>query len=275
MSEAKDDLRDLERLAVELAQLAGDRIIASLGTALAVKYKKLSREEEAEAEFRDPVSEIDSAVEAVLRERLAERYPTHAIIGEEEGGGELPPADYTWVIDPVDGTANFVNGFPIFAASIGLVHKGDPIVGAVWCSTSHALRPGVYHATKGGSLFFDGARIKAVDRSAVKRRIVAMPNLMTDMSLGYEARQTGSAAAECAFVAAGLLAGARFDSPNIWDVAGGVPLVQATGGTVLTRQDAAHDWKDFTRFDAPRGVVWRQPMIIGGGETASALALTA
>ena len=123
MSEAKDDLRDLERLAVELAQLAGDRIIASLGTALAVKYKKLSREEEAEAEFRDPVSEIDSAVEAVLRERLAERYPTHAIIGEEEGGGELPPADYTWVIDPVDGTANFVNGFPIFAASIGLVHK--------------------------------------------------------------------------------------------------------------------------------------------------------
>ena len=194
MSQAQDDLRDLERLAVELAQLAGDRIIASLGTALAVKYKKLSREEEAEAEFRDPVSEIDSAVEAVLRERLAERYPTHAIIGEEEGGGDLPPGDYTWVIDPVDGTANFVNGFPIFAASIGLVHKGDPIVGAVWCSTSHALRPGVYHATKGGSLFFDGARIEAVDRSAVKRRIVAMPNLMTDMSLGYEARQTGSAA---------------------------------------------------------------------------------
>ncbi len=267
------DLRDIEQMAVELAHLAGDRITASLGQALAVKYKKLASAEE--AEFRDPVSEIDSAVEAVLRERLAERYPSHAIVGEEEGGGDLPPAEWTWVIDPVDGTANFVNGFPIFAASIGIVHRGDPVVGAVWCSTSHALRPGVYHAAQGGPLFFDGARIDSVDRSAVRRRIVAMPNLMTDMTLGYEARQTGSAAAECAFVAAGLLAGARFDAPNIWDVAGGVPLVRATGGTVLTRSAADAEFTDFTKFDAPAGQIWRQPMIIGSGEAASALVLTA
>ncbi|KAA0968951.1 inositol monophosphatase family protein [Aureimonas fodinaquatilis] len=268
---AQPDLRDLELLAVELAQLAGDRIVASLGQTLAVKYKKLGKEEE--AEFRDPVSEIDSAVEAVLRERLAEHYPTHAVIGEEEGGS-APTAEYTWVIDPVDGTSNFVNGFPIFAASIGILHHTNPVVGAVWCSTSHALRPGVYHASEGGTLYFDGSRIEAVERTHVKRRIVGMPNLMTDMSLGYEARQTGSAAAECAFVAAGLLAAARFDSPNIWDVAGGVPLVRATGGSILTQSEGVPEWQTYENFDTGSDRLWRQPMIVGSAEAATALALT-
>lgn len=194
------------------------------------------------------------------------------MIGEEEGGS-APKAEYTWVIDPVDGTSNFVNGFPIFAASIGILRGTDPVVGAVWCSTSHALRPGVYHASEGGSLYFDGSRIEAVERSHVKRRIVGMPNLMTDMSLGYEARQTGSAAAECAFVAAGLLAAARFDAPNIWDVAGGVPLVRATGGLILTKLDNEPEWQSYENFNAGDDRLWRQPMIVGSPEAATALSL--
>jgi myo-inositol-1(or 4)-monophosphatase len=68
-----------------------------------------------------------------------------------------------WAIDPIDGTTNFVNGFPLFAASIGMLHRGCPVVGAIWCSTSYALRAGVYHARAGGALRFEGEPLALIE----------------------------------------------------------------------------------------------------------------
>ena len=267
------ELAEIEALAYELAQLAGAQIVGSLGRTLAVRYKKLSEDEE--AVFKDPVSEVDHAVEVLLRARLADRFPDHGIIGEEieETSGN---SEFTWVIDPVDGTANFVNGFPLFAASIGIVREGMPVVGAVWCSTSHALRPGVYHAREGGPLYFDEEAIQAVERGHVRRRLVGLPQVLPAGSSAHEGRQTGSSAVECAFVAAGLLSGARFDHPNIWDVAGGVPLVRAVGADVLTRGSAGEeDWGIFESFSAQTGVQsiarWKQPMLLGTPGAVAAL----
>lgn len=267
-----DDLSAIERAAVELAQTAGRAITASLNQVLDVRYKTLS--EDPAARFKDPVSEIDQAVEALVRQRLAERFPDHGIIGEEVEERPAAGSNFVWVIDPVDGTANFVNGFPLFSASIGVVFQGRPVVGAVWCSTSHALRAGVYHAREGGALFFDGDRIPQVDRSMVKQRIVGLPRTGAGAPLGYDGRHTGSAAIECAFVAAGLLSGARFAAPNIWDVAGGIPLVAAAGGNILNRSDSAQAWTSFERFDAAGGqALWRQPLIVGEAAAAAALSV--
>lgn len=260
----KAELLEVERIAVEFATLAGAEIASALGGLLAVRYKGPA---EAEQLWRDPVSEVDQRVEQLIRSRLADRFPDHGVIGEEIDEERPQAHDVLWVIDPIDGTANFVNGFPLFAASIGVLHRGWPVAGALWCSSSHALRAGVYHASRGGRLRFDGDDVVPRANPEVRRRLAGVPAAMPGCGR-WDTRKTGSAAIECAFVAAGLLEAARFDAPNLWDVAGGVMLVQASGGTVLTR--SADRWAPLDRFQPPsapeaNGDIrrWNQPVLIG------------
>jgi myo-inositol-1(or 4)-monophosphatase len=146
-------LAELEETALELARLAGAEITGALGRTLALRYKNSTR---GASGFGSPVSEVDHRVEVLIRARLADEFPEHAIIGEEIEEAQTRERDFVWAIDPVDGTTNFVNGFPLFAASIGVLHQGRSLVGAVWCSTSHVLRAGIYHARAGGDLCFEG-----------------------------------------------------------------------------------------------------------------------
>jgi myo-inositol-1(or 4)-monophosphatase len=264
---AAPDLREIEQLAVELASIAGNEIGAALGGMLAVRYKTAATDD---AVWRDPVSEVDSRVETLIRKRLAEQFPDHDIIGEEFNERPGRDHDFVWAVDPIDGTANFVNGLPLFAASIGVLHKGRPVAGALWCSVSHALRAGVYHASAGGKLRFDGADVTPKVNPAVRRRLAGVPEL-TGADAEWETRKTGSAALECAFVAAGLLQAARFASPNIWDVAGGIALVETAGGVV--RQSSGGAWTPMYRFEPGKGPdekpdlrYWRRAIVIGRPE---------
>jgi hypothetical protein len=126
MSESAEnlDIEEIERVAVELATLAGAEIQAALGSMIAVRYKGESPEKTL---WRDPVSEVDHRVETLIRARVAERFPKHDVIGEEILD-RTTLHDCVWVVDPIDGTTNFVNGFPMFAASIGVLRRGQPIV---------------------------------------------------------------------------------------------------------------------------------------------------
>jgi myo-inositol-1(or 4)-monophosphatase len=254
------DWEAAELLAVELATLAGAEITTALNRDLTVSYKG------APGSFRDPVSEVDRKVEVLIRARLSERFPSHDILGEEmierPGSGN----DVVWAIDPVDGTSNFVNGFPLFSASIGVLYRGQPVVGALWCSTSHALRPGVYHARSGSPLRFDAQPVVRVPNPMVHRRLGGDPSAST-RGLPWDIRKTGSAAIECAFVAAGLLQVARFAQPNIWDIAGGIVLARAAGREVMVHD--GHRWKQFASFaeDGPRPA--RAPTPAQGGVQAA------
>ena len=274
----RDLLDDLEETAVELARLAGAEIQNTLGKVLEVEYKGSSAEA---AALRDPVSEVDRNVELLIRARLADRFPGHDILGEESEERPGRESEFVWAVDPVDGTTNFVNGFPLFAAVIGVLHRHRPVAGALWCSSSHALRAGVYHACEGGKLHFEGEAIDHVGNPAVRRWLAGEPEATAATGLPWDVRKTGSAAIECAFVAAGLLRVARFESPNVWDIAGGLPLVRATGGTILVRGEEG--WTEFERFEA---VVhserkfadlrhWRRPLIIGEPRAAAMMAGTA
>jgi myo-inositol-1(or 4)-monophosphatase len=262
---AAPDLREIEQLAVELAGIAGNEIGAALGGMLAVRYKTAATDD---ALWRDPVSEVDQRVEKLMRERLAEQFPEHDIIGEEFNERPGRDHDFVWAVDPIDGTTNFVNGFPMFAASIGVLHKGRPVVGALWCSVSHALRAGVYHASAGGKLRFDGADVTPKVNPEVRRRLAGVPEL-TGADASWETRKTGSAALECAMVAAGLLQAARFASPNIWDVAGGIALVETAGG-VVRQCSGGTDWTPMYRFEPGKGAddkpdlrYWRRAIVVG------------
>jgi myo-inositol-1(or 4)-monophosphatase len=266
MTEDHPDPRRLETLAAELARIAGAEIVASLGRTLLVDYKG-QRDG-----LRDPVSEVDRAVETLIRARVGEEYPEHDVVGEEFNDRPNAGHPLVWAVDPVDGTANFVNGLPLFAASVGVLREGVPIAGAIWCSCTHALRHGVYSAHRGGDLRFDGTPMVPVPRPNVRRALLGVPRTDGTGELPFDARKTGSAALESAFVAAGLMAGARFETPNLWDVAGGAALVSAAGGRVRERRGGT--WRDLTRFqsdgdDGPGG--WRAPMAIGAPDATHAL----
>lgn len=261
-------LEAIEAVATDLARLAGEEILRARQGEITVEYKTEGKGDRAPT---DPVSQVDRNIEKLLRARLAERFPDHGIVGEEQDEHPSPDDEYVWAVDPVDGTTNFVNGFPLFASSIGVLHRGRPIVGAVWTSTSHELRPGVYHARRGGTLRFDGETVNlGPPASGVSRRLAAAPGGAAGRQRAWDNRVTGCAAIECAFVAAGIFNSASFWGPGLWDVAAGVTLLAAAGREVWTRDGGG--WKPLERFEPPQSVKedrapslrdWRRPLLVG------------
>ena len=264
------ELESIGSLALRLARLAGAEMTAALGRHLAVAYKPTAPEEH---NLKDPVSEVDRAVEAALRAEIEATFPDHHILGEEFANPPTRPGGIVWAIDPVDGTANFINGLPLFCGSIGVLRDGVPVVGALWCASSHALRAGVYHCIEGGPLMFDEEPVTKRENPEVRRKLGGFRDASHRSPARWEPRRTGSAAIECAFVAAGLMEVAQFERPNVWDIAAGVALVHATGGIALSREPEG--WRQFTHFSAEategdlRG--WRKPVVVGAPEAAEAL----
>jgi len=247
----ESQLRQLEQTAVELVRLAGAEIQNALCRPFAVQYKDGPGDDDG---WRNPVSEVDRGTEMLVRARLAERFPQHVIIGEELDEGPGRGAEFVWAVDPIDGTSNFVNGFPLFAASVGLLYRGYPLVGATWCSTSHTLHSGVYHAHHGAGLSFEGRSIAPRLDRQLRRHLAAEPcdpglDRTFGRDLPWDTRHTGSSAIECAFTAAGLLRLARLPGPKLWDCAGGLALLNAAGGDVRIRRDGT--WQSFECFEAP------------------------
>ena len=118
-------LQELEQHAIALARGAGQILLEHFQKALEVEYKSTDKE-------HDPVTEADRRVEAYLKEKIERYLPSHGIVGEEGTGEGTETTEFTWVIDPLDGTTNFLNGLPIFASSIALLHRGEPIAAAVY-----------------------------------------------------------------------------------------------------------------------------------------------
>ncbi|MGV8838920.1 MAG: inositol monophosphatase family protein [Bauldia sp.] len=273
-AEREEWLRTIEQVAVELANLAGAQITNALGREIAVRYKGSAKG----TMFSDPVSDVDQKVEELIRTRLATEFPDHGIIGEEIDEAPDPAREVVWAVDPIDGTSNFVNGFPLFAGSIGVLERGVPIVGAVWVSTSHVLRAGVYHAREGGPLRFDFEPATARSVPANRRHLAGEPD-RTPGEFPWDMRQTGSAAVECAFVAAGLLRVSRLARPNIWDVAGGLALVRSAGGTIRLNDRDGAGWHAMAAFEAPVEAGrplglrrWSGALLIGEAEAVATLA---
>jgi myo-inositol-1(or 4)-monophosphatase len=263
------ELEEIEDVAVELATLAGAEITRTLGSIFTVRYK--TGPKGAKISLKDPVSEVDGRIESLIRARIGERFPDHDIIGEEMTDRLGGRHEYLWAVDPIDGTTNFVNGFPVFAASVGVLCDGRPVVGALWCSITHALRAGVYHAHDGGPLRFESDEVTPRVNPQVRRKLAGVPVALASDEAAWETRKTGSAAIECALVAAGLMQAARFASPNIWDVAGGLALVRAAGREV--RRHDGEKWVPMGPFTAMRGADgvedlrhWHGALVVGTAE---------
>jgi myo-inositol-1(or 4)-monophosphatase len=256
-------LSQLEQTALQLARTAGEHIGSAPSGLTQVHLKKTRA---GLAEDADPVSNVDREVECLVRDAISERFPTHAILGEESDVTRNEESPFTWVIDPIDGTTNYLNGLPLYACSIGVLYRHFPVAGAIWCASTHARKSGVYHASEEGHLSFEGEPI--VRRTLQCRGVASEPGAPPRYGAFFETRVLAAAAVECAFVASGLLRLAYISAPAIWDVAAGITLARAGGCHVLTKRN--NTWVPFSGFTALNARkslsglrTWRQPVLIG------------
>lgn len=254
-----ESLEGLERAAVHFVRLAGALILSSRESPGEVQFKGSPKG----PPNASPASDVDRSVEILVRDEIHRLYPEHGIIGEEQSEVPEHRHEYIWVIDPLDGTSNFLNGFPLFASTVGVVRDGHPVVAATWCITTHAGVPGVFHAHVGSGLCFDGAPLPRKPR-ANWRGLVGEPGWRPQYGRYWDTRVLGSAASELALVAAGVVRVSVLERPRIWDVAGGL-LLALEGGCVAYVQ-AADGWQRFQKFeaaDAHELRSWRARLLVG------------
>ncbi len=221
------------------ARLALASAVAREAGAIALDYFK-RRETLVVETKRDPqdvVSIADREVEAMIRARLHEAYPTDGILGEEYGL-ESGTSGFTWVIDPIDGTSPFVNGMPNWCISIGLLHNSTPVVGVIFAPCHDELYAGAFEmgaTLNGKKLVLDPARtiVNAVTgigaNSHVTPAVVA--KIVEDLlSAGGNFIRNGSGALMLAYVAAGRLVGYYEPYMHAWDCIAGYCLVKEAGG---------------------------------------------
>lgn len=258
---------ELERSAYAIAVEAGRTILNALQDEITVSYKDSRIGKRAPV---NPVSNVDHAVEELIRERVSTNYPDHAFLGEETVDQFLQGSRFTWAVDPIDGTQNFVNGIPFYSCSIGIFEGAIPVAGAIWGVATHLGRAGVYHAHRGGLLHFDGELLTKTRKvsSGRLRGVAATPMGSERRAPEWDYRSLGSTALEGALVAAGVLAGARNPDPYVWDIAASAVLVEAAGHEVWTRSKNSNTWNRLIAIDPETFATWRQPVVVANAAAA-------
>ncbi|MGZ5040245.1 MAG: inositol monophosphatase family protein [Usitatibacter sp.] len=189
----------------------------------------------------DFVSEVDHAAEDAIIGVLREAYPAHGILAEESGSSGAE-AEYVWVIDPLDGTTNFLHGFPQYCVSIGLLHKGIPQQAVVFDTNRNEL----FTATKGVGAYLNDRRIRVskIDKLEDALMSTGFPfrevghlddylRMFKNMTLSCSGiRRPGAAALDLAWVAAGRVDGFWEIGLSPWDMAAGALLVREAGGLI-------------------------------------------
>jgi len=199
----------------------------------------------------DFVTEVDRAAEEAIIDVLRTAYPQHGFLAEESGASNPEGNnEYTWIIDPLDGTTNFIHGFPQYAVSIGLKHKGVLAQGVIYDPTKNEL----FTATRGRGAYLNERRIRVSKRIQLNEALIgtgfpfrdfdgldeylSMFRELTARTAGI--RRAGAAALDIAYVAAGRLDGFWELQLAPWDIAAGTLLIREAGG-IVTRPDGGAD----------------------------------
>lgn len=193
------------------------------------------------------VTEADLASQSAIAELLKRRFPQHGLLGEEDLGHDQSAAEYRWIIDPLDGTTNYVHGFPYYAVSIGLECRGEMIVGVIY----DPVRDELFAAAKGNGASLNRRPLRCSEIARLNQAMViaslpvgtdaadlAVRRFLTVLPHAQTVQRTGSAALNLAYLAAGRLEGFWSSSLKPWDMAAGVLLVTEAGG-MITQMNGA------------------------------------
>ncbi len=228
-------MHPLVNIAVRAARRAGDTIVRNLDRAGGISVTEKSR--------NDFVTEVDHLAEQQVMEVIRKSYPSHGFLAEESG--RIAGDDHTWIIDPLDGTTNFLHGYPQFAVSIACEVRGRLEA----CVVFDPMRVELYTASRGMGAQLDGKRLRVSSQPTLEgallgtgfpfranaewmRPYMAMLEIAMTRSAGV--RRPGSAALDLAYVAAGRLDGFWEIGLGPWDTAAGTLLITEAGGRIGT-----------------------------------------
>jgi myo-inositol-1(or 4)-monophosphatase len=228
-------MHPLLNIAVRAARRAGETIVRSL-----VRLESLEVTSKGRNDF---VSEIDRAAERDIIDIIHKHYPEHAILAEESGASGA--GETVWIIDPLDGTTNFLHGFPVFAVSIAVQQRGRLEIGVIY----DPMRQEVFTAARGDGAHLENRRIRVSKQRGLEGALLAtgfpyrederyadnyfaMFRMLASMTAGV--RRPGSAALDLAYVAAGRVDGFWEMGLKAWDTAAGTLMIREAGGRVGT-----------------------------------------
>lgn len=217
---------------IEIAREAGKHIRDAFGNQISVEFK---------TDESNIVTNVDKAAEEIIKGFISKEYPDHAIIAEESGNSNTG-SDYTWIIDPIDGTTNFAHNLPIFAVSIGIQKKDELVIGVIY----DVMRDVIYSAEKGSGAYANDKRISVSENNDLKKSLLvtgfsydrqdeykqAIKIFGSFLTKSRAVRRLGSAALDFCYVASGVFDGFWEANLSPWDVAAGILLVQEAGGKV-------------------------------------------
>jgi myo-inositol-1(or 4)-monophosphatase len=236
---------NLLEVAIEAAQAGGEILRRS--------WRSLPQGSVAEKQKNDFVTSADRDSENRIIETIRDRFPEDGFLGEEGGASGDAGARRTWIIDPLDGTSNFIAGFPFWCVSVAAREDGELVAGVVW----DPLREELYAAERGSGAFRNGAPIHVRNGATLEGAFVATGfpfryreridlylSLFREVFLRARAiRRAGSAALDLAMVAAGVFDGFFEFHLSPWDIAAGAILIEEAGGELTDFDGGKRHWK--------------------------------
>ena len=226
-------MHGMVNIAIRAARRAGELMIRQLNQLETLQVTEKSRNE-----F---VTQVDRAAEAAIIEVIRDHYPDHSILAEESGASG--DSEYQWIIDPLDGTTNYVHGFPVFSVSIAVAQRGELQHGVVY----DPMRQEIFSASRGQGAQLDGRRIRVSKRQSLQQGLIGtgfpyrlnlqhidryLEMLKAVMLESVGVRRPGSAALDLCYVAAGRIDGFWELGLSKWDIAAGALIIREAGGRI-------------------------------------------
>ena len=175
---------------------------------------------------KDFVTNADIKAEKIIIEELKKARPNYSIISEENGVEKNKDESNFWIIDPIDGTTNFLHGVPHFAISIALQSNNEMVCGLIY----DPIKDELFYAEKNHGAYFNNQRIRVSKKREIDECLFAVGKGKYNPDLIY--RRSGSAALDLAYVASGRFDGYFQDNLNLWDIAAGIIIVKEAGGII-------------------------------------------
>mgnify|MGYP001406360442 CR=1 FL=1 len=185
---------------------------------------------------KDFVTNSDYKAEKIIIEELKKSRPNYSIISEENGIENNKDPKNTWIIDPIDGTINFLHGIPHFAISIALKSNNEIVSGLIF----DPIKNEMFYAEKDNGSFFNNQRVRVSKKTQLSECLFATSGII-DSELDIQFRKSGSAALDMAYVASGRFDGYFQNNLNLWDIAAGIIIIKEAGGIINEINLSKHD----------------------------------